>query len=204
MTETLALAIPPSEYFRNTSHQLDPALLAGRLILASIYDAAIAYSDPRYRLPSTTVAATINEVGMVPGVEMLESTVNFAADEDYRCVEYAFGVVKRESWALGGYTLKTTPELWDNPATFLVEHGYRPTLDPTVGDVVFYGGVDETVGKLWLGHVGIFDGLDDSGTMRVVSKLAKGPVIRHNIHLIPSHRFAGWGDAYWFLHKHEA
>lgn len=160
-------------------------------------------------MASSEVADTMNtRLAKIVGVEVVEPIRNFAGDDALRCAEFVFGVYRREPWALGGFTVSHTPELWNNPARFLASAGYRPIWPALAlrGDVVAYGGVSKQGNqpRIWMGHYGILDSQDHEHQQLVVSKFGKGPTIRHNIHIIPDGGAYPWGNSFWFLRKHDS
>lgn len=147
------------------------------------------------------VAAAVLGFNKIAGLELVDPPYMFIQDKLHRCAEYVFGDIKDEPWAQRGWTVETTPELWQRPFQFLDEHGYM-LVDgfagmPAAHDVVAYG-TFTSEGTVELGHFGIVERIDEEGEVLVVkSKLGQAPVARHNVNVISQR----WGDRYWLLRK---
>jgi acetolactate synthase regulatory subunit len=143
---------------------------------------------------SETIAAVLEKLSDIPGVEILERR-DFLA-ETYDCTAFTFNVTLQEPWAaeFGQRLFHELPENWrKHPVAFLVAHGYemirKEELRPN--DVVIYGFSRENSDPI-LRHVGTYQ---EDG--HVVSKLGQGPVVRHPLEAIPPI----WGDRAYFLRK---
>jgi hypothetical protein len=156
------------------------------------------YATARYfsntQTGSNAVKTAIEQLGAIRGITILQ-TGDFDAEVNYRCAEYAFGTHQGEPWATKGFTVQTTPALWQDPMWFLSSQGYRPTLTPRPGDVVAYGGIKPN-GATWLEHFGIYQP-HAHAEEAVVSKFGQGPIVRHLIDLVSPL----WGDQYWFFRR---
>lgn len=99
---------------------------------------------------------------------------------EYRCAQYVFATVKRESWADPD---KFIP-IFADPLGFFRDKGYRSLNEedvPTTGDIISYGFMQRSDPIFRLMHLGIVD------NKSVISKFNEGHVFRHPQEAVPHH-----------------
>jgi hypothetical protein len=133
-----------------------------------------------------------NSVGEAEGIEILREG-HFGEDYRYRCDNYVFGEVLRETWAAPHSDVPT--EFESSPLQFLERQGYQMVTVPMEGDIAAYtddADAEVRSGNATFPHYAI---VDRDGM--AVSKWGQGPIVRHQIGTLPS----SYGNSVYFFHK---
>jgi hypothetical protein len=175
---------------------LSPEVAVEREQITRIYESAQRLNMAGY--PDQVVNDAIAGLDAVHGVRVM-SDIDFRGDDGLRCAEWTFGYMHGESWALRGFAVDASPQLWANPQGFLEHHGYSFTVSPFPGCIIAYGDTFPD-GRIWLEHFGIYLGVSDhDGQEYVMSKFGQGPIVEHQKDTVS----AVWGGKYFYLHKED-
>ncbi|OGH07691.1 MAG: hypothetical protein A2W22_00455 [Candidatus Levybacteria bacterium RBG_16_35_11] len=147
-----------------------------RATLAKIFETL-----PDEKLSDITFLIAIGIVGIHEVIEIRDRY----EDRRYRCVQYAFGTVKGEPWAIQPIYPEKSQEwkrsLFSQTCDFLASKGYAIVDLPQPGDVVGYACISDLPDKgrqVEFKHFGIYNSSD------VVSKIGDGNIFCHDLKAI--------------------